>query len=190
MWAGTGPVDFTYQWLRCDLDGTNCTDIAGATDDTLHADQRRRRPRHPRRGHRHERRGLGHRHLAGRRRQRARAAEHGAAAISGTLVDGHTLTADHGTWSGTHAAHYDYQWLRCDAAGTNCVAIAGATGADLRRSTAADIGHEILVSVQATNVGRQRPGRLGARRRRRRRPTRRTPSPRRPSPAARRTAGR
>ena len=30
-WTGTTPVDFTYQWQRCDADGDDCDDIAGAT---------------------------------------------------------------------------------------------------------------------------------------------------------------
>ena len=33
-WTGTAPVDFTYQWQRCDADGNNCVDIAGRDDDT------------------------------------------------------------------------------------------------------------------------------------------------------------
>ena len=42
--------------------------------------------------------------------------------------DGSTLTADHGTWTGTTPITYTYQWQRCDAAGANCADIAGATG--------------------------------------------------------------
>ena len=47
---------------------------------------------------------------------------------------------------------YAYQWRRCDAAGANCVDIAGATGStyDL---TAADVGSTIRVIVTATNAG-------------------------------------
>jgi predicted actin-binding protein len=33
-WTATGPVTYTYQWQRCDADGANCQDIAGATDAT------------------------------------------------------------------------------------------------------------------------------------------------------------
>ena len=33
-WSGTGPLDMTYQWQRCDFFGNNCVDIVGATDDT------------------------------------------------------------------------------------------------------------------------------------------------------------
>ena len=33
-WSGTTPVDFTYQWQRCDAAGANCVDIPGADDDT------------------------------------------------------------------------------------------------------------------------------------------------------------
>jgi hypothetical protein len=31
-WSGTNPMSFTYQWLRCDGNGNNCANIAGATD--------------------------------------------------------------------------------------------------------------------------------------------------------------
>ena len=128
VWAGTGPVDFTYQWLRCDLDGTNCTDIAGATDEdytltSADADH----------GIRVEVTGT---NAAGSATGTSPVAAVNALApqntappeISGSLVDGHTLTADEGTWSGTTPLHFDYQWLRCDADGTNCVAIAGEIG--------------------------------------------------------------
>jgi len=30
-WTGTDPITYTYQWQRCDADGTNCTNIDGAT---------------------------------------------------------------------------------------------------------------------------------------------------------------
>ena len=162
-----GPVDFTYQWLRCDLDGTNCTDIAGATDEhyTLTSADA---------GHgiRVEVTGT---NAAGSATGTSAVAAVNALApqnttpptISGSLVDGHTLTADDGTWSGTTPLHFDYQWLRCDADGTNCVAIPGATGASYDL-TGDDIGHEILVSVQATNSAGNAAGRLGARGRRRR----------------------
>ncbi|HVD26339.1 MAG TPA: hypothetical protein VNB86_10130 [Gaiellaceae bacterium] len=30
-WSGTNPMTFTYQWRRCDANGANCANIAGAT---------------------------------------------------------------------------------------------------------------------------------------------------------------
>jgi len=33
-WSGTQPITFTYQWRRCNRDGGNCTNIAGAVDKT------------------------------------------------------------------------------------------------------------------------------------------------------------
>ena len=73
-WSGTHPLDYTYQWQRCDADGSNCTDIAGATDSTYDLTGTRRRPRDPRGGHRHQRRRRRHRRLRPDRRDAARAA--------------------------------------------------------------------------------------------------------------------
>ena len=33
-WTGTAPITFTYQWLRCDTSGANCSDIASGTNST------------------------------------------------------------------------------------------------------------------------------------------------------------
>ena len=50
-----------------------------------------------------------------------------APAVVGTALDGETVTADPGIWSGTAPVVYAYQWLRCDLDGTDCVEIPGAT---------------------------------------------------------------
>jgi hypothetical protein len=71
--------------------------------------------------------------------------------ISGQAAPGQTLTASPGTWSGTRPLAYTYQWQRCDAAGANCVGIAGAT-----RQTYAvvptDLGHRLVLVVTARNT--------------------------------------
>lgn len=33
-WTGVGPINYRYQWLRCNSRGTGCTDIGGATERT------------------------------------------------------------------------------------------------------------------------------------------------------------
>ena len=30
-YSGTGPIDYEYEWQRCNADGTNCVEIAGET---------------------------------------------------------------------------------------------------------------------------------------------------------------
>ena len=70
--------------------------------------------------------------------------------ITGTPAQGQTLTADRGRWSGG-PEQYTYQWKRCDAAGANCVDIAGATTATYT-VTPADAGTTLGVRVQATNA--------------------------------------
>src|SRR5690348_8210061 len=73
--------------------------------------------------------------------------------ISGSARDGSMLTASHGSWTGSPTS-YAYQWLRCDAQGGNCAAIAGATSQRYTVQTA-DVGHRLQVQVTATNkIGR------------------------------------
>jgi hypothetical protein len=69
-------------------------------------------------------------------------------AISGTALEGGTLSASPGTWTGSPAS-YAYQWLRCDGSGGACAQLAGATGPSYV-SVAADVGSRLRVSVTAT----------------------------------------
>ena len=151
VWAGTAPVTYTYQWLRCELDGTDCDEIADATDvdytvtgeDAGHGIRVEVTATNP----------------AGSDDGISPVAAVSAAApqnttlpsVTGDRVDGETLTADPGTWSGTAPVTFEYQWLRCEADGTDCVAIPGATGTTYTL-TADDVGHDVRVTVEASNA--------------------------------------
>lgn len=70
--------------------------------------------------------------------------------ISGSAVEGSTLSTDGGSWNGTTPITLHYQWKRCDAKGNGCANIGGATQSTyLVRH--ADIGDTIRVRVTATN---------------------------------------
>ena len=152
-WSGTPTITYEHQWQRCDADGSNCVDIAGATDDTYSptgAD-------------------AGHAivvvvtasNAGGSAAEPSEPTDPVTAeppvntvppSVTGTPADGGTLTADPGTWTGTLPITYEYQWQRCDADGTNCADIPGATD-DTYSPTPADVGHPIVVVVTATNPG-------------------------------------
>jgi hypothetical protein len=72
-----------------------------------------------------------------------------APVISGQALQGQTLSADRGRWTGG-PLEYSHQWSRCDAAGGNCVAIPGATSASYTLTTA-DAGFTIRVRTDARN---------------------------------------
>jgi hypothetical protein len=69
--------------------------------------------------------------------------------ISGTARVGQTLTADNGSWSGNPTS-FGYQWQRCDADGSNCGNILGATNRTHTLRTA-DLGFRLRVQVTARN---------------------------------------
>jgi len=69
--------------------------------------------------------------------------------ITGTVAQGQTLTASTGGWGDSPTA-FTYQWQRCDATGTTCADVAGAT-ASAYAVTAADAGATLRVNVTATN---------------------------------------
>ena len=71
--------------------------------------------------------------------------------ISGSAVQGHTLTETHGLWS-NEPTSYTYQWEDCDSAGNNCSNIVGATG-QTYTLTATDVGHTTRVQETASNAG-------------------------------------
>lgn len=73
-----------------------------------------------------------------------------APTISGTPQVGQTLTASTGTWNSSTTPTFAYQWERCDTAGNNCAAIAGATRQTYTVQSV-DANSTLRVVVTATN---------------------------------------
>jgi hypothetical protein len=69
----------------------------------------------------------------------------------GAPAVGDQLQGTQGWWIGSGLS-FTYQWMRCDADGRNCVAIAGAAGQSYT-ATGADIGHALQFCVTASNSG-------------------------------------
>jgi hypothetical protein len=151
-WNGTGTLTYTYQWQRCDANGDNCQDIAGATGShyTPTADDVTKTVRVV----------VTAANEAGTSTPTAstpiaiKASSAPVSAtppvLSGPAAQGHPLTADPGNWSVPGPATYTYLWQRCDANGANCVDIPGATD-DTYTPSAADVGHTLRAEITATN---------------------------------------
>jgi hypothetical protein len=71
--------------------------------------------------------------------------------VSGSALVNAVVTAQPGTWSGRQPIGFSYAWLRCNAAGGECVGIGGATGRSYR-VTSSDVGHRLRVNVTARNA--------------------------------------
>ncbi len=69
--------------------------------------------------------------------------------VSGSAVQGQTVTAAPGTWTAPDAT-FTYQWQHCDAAGANCVDVPGAT-AQSYAVTSADVAATLVVVVTSAN---------------------------------------
>ncbi|HME03373.1 MAG TPA: S8 family serine peptidase [Solirubrobacteraceae bacterium] len=149
------PTSFTYQWLRCDSSGANCSPITGATAQTytlLEAD------------------------LGNTIRVQETASNPGGTGtpavssptevvvapvpvpvnaalptITGTAQQGQTLTEHHGSWM-NEPTGYTYQWLECESLGSGCMPIVGATK-QTYVPAATDVGHTIEVEETARNAG-------------------------------------
>ena len=71
--------------------------------------------------------------------------------ITGSSLEGNTLTASNGTWNGATPTALTYQWQRCDATGAGCATSRCATSQTY--STASlDVGNTLRVIVAATNA--------------------------------------
>jgi sugar lactone lactonase YvrE len=150
-WAGA-PVRYRYQWQLCNATGTECADISGATASSYTLTN--------------EDAGATLRVLVtayngggSASAQSAPTAVVAAAiapssvvapAISGSAQDGQTLHAGTGTWGGTPASSYSYQWQSCNSTGGECASIEAATSPEYALGDG-DVGTTLRVLVTATN---------------------------------------
>ncbi len=156
-WVGGKPLVFAYQWQRCDAAGAGCVPIVGATAETYLpvTDD------------------VGHALILAVTAQSAigtasatspatpavsssgstvtRPAATSAPTVSGTPQAGQTLSLTVGLWTGSPTA-FTYQWRRCSAVATQCIAIVGAASSTYTL-TPDDIGATISPVVTATGRG-------------------------------------
>ena len=70
--------------------------------------------------------------------------------VSGTAAKGKTLTASSGSWTGSTPITFAYRWVRCDASGSGCTDISGATTSTYVIESSM-VGKRLRVRVTATN---------------------------------------
>ena len=149
-WAAGGAITYAYQWYRCDPNGAHCSSIHGATKGrytevrkdvgqtiglTVRATDKTGTT-------------TAYAPLAGL------VAAPGATPVatkqppeSGEPIVGQGLTAEAAAWTSVPAA-LKYAWLRCNANGRLCTAVAGAT-TNTYTLDADDAGHVLLAAVTA-----------------------------------------
>lgn len=145
-------TSFRYQWQRCDGHGANCASIAGATAKSYRLTEAdvgsklrsvvsacnssgcSSKESNP----------------VGPVRPGAVPANTAAPTISGTPVVGGALSANEGSWTNAPTS-FSYQWLRCDATGAGCGAIAGASSKTYAVSSD-DFAATLRVAVTARNA--------------------------------------
>jgi hypothetical protein len=152
-WTGS-PTSYAYQWLRCDAQAGNCAQITGATSD--HYTVTTADVAHRLRVQVTATNASGSGNATSRPTdvvQPTGTAPKNTAppTISGTPQQGSTLTVSPGSWSGTPAPTFSYQWQRCVGTGGGCTAISGATSTTYT-TTSADVAHTLLAEVTAKNT--------------------------------------
>ena len=151
-WTGVGSITYAYAWERCDAYGSECEERSGehASSYTLEAEDAG-----------HTIRALVTTTDANGSLTRAVGTEQPVAAepgplnaqapsVAGAPVEGQTLQAAPGAWSGTGTIGYVYQWQRCGEDGEGCTAISGATSASYTLVTG-DVGSAVRVLVTASD---------------------------------------
>lgn len=141
-----------FQWRRCDPDGTNCTDIPGATrpDYKVTVADKDRALRVREFAASYGRTATAD-SAAGTVADQPLPAIVAAPVVSGTAARTQNLQVSRGVWQNDPTA-FAYQWRRCDADGVSgCADILGATRANYVL-TVADTGHTVVATVIARNT--------------------------------------
>jgi sugar lactone lactonase YvrE len=156
-WTGTPTIAYAYRWERCNSSGESCVEIASATASTYKAvpgDV----------GHKLRATVAATNSAGGTAAASAptgvvtalAAANSAPPTISGTAQDGQTLRASEGTWTGTPTITYAYEWERCDASGSSCAPVEGATDSTYGVGPD-DVGATLRVEVTASNAAGSTP---------------------------------
>jgi len=148
-----GPTSYSYQWQDCSGGGLVCSDISGATGGsyTLQSSDVGDTVRVV----------VTAANAGGS--TSAASAESGvvalppaptnttAPALSGSGVEGQTLSTSTGAWS-NNPTGYSYAWEDCNSSGASCSAISGATASSYALASG-DVGHTVRSVVTASNDG-------------------------------------
>jgi hypothetical protein len=155
-WNGTDPISYEFRWVRCGPgggrpDGSDCGLIIGAT-----------RSRYE----------IASADVGSRLRARVTATNADGSQtvasnptalvvgppvntsiplVTGSALVGGVATVQPGTWTGRQPISFAYAWVRCNNAGGECAAVAGATGRSYRL-TSTDVGHRMRVNVTGRNA--------------------------------------
>lgn len=152
-WLATTVISYSYQWQRCDLGGSGCEPITGATAPSYMLASGDA-------GHRL-------RVLVTASETAASAAQASSATlpvagegapvseelpvISGTALVGETLTVLPGGWQSATALTFTYQWERCNQDGQECSTITGATSSTYTL-TESDASGTVRAALSASNT--------------------------------------
>lgn len=150
-WLASGSVVKRYQWLRCDLWGYNCSEIADAASLTYEpvGDDVGRVLRVRVFAHNQSGETMAESYPSHVIEPLA-PSNVSPPVVSGTARDTQELTVEIGSWRGTQPLSFRYAWQRCGASGTQCADIADATAASYRL-TPDDVGEQVRVVVTARN---------------------------------------
>jgi len=153
-WSGDRPIDFSYQWRRCNTTGASCSNIGLATDQ-IYAVRRADVGRTVRvlvtaanddGAATAQSKPTGT--ITAAPAQAPRSTKEPS--IAGAADEGATLTADGGSWEGSQPIQLVYRWRRCDAKGGDCVSTGVTT--QTYRLGQDDVGHTLRVLITATNA--------------------------------------
>ncbi len=152
--GGAGPVEYDYQWRRCDEEGDDCDDITGATTSTYElvaADEDATLRVEVTASHQTAS-GIAVSAATAPIAPASTPSSTEAPEVSGDPIEFETLTATTGGWDGDAPLGFSYQWQTCSPAGGDCADLDGATEQTLRLSDL-EVGYGIRVVVSAANAG-------------------------------------